>query len=313
MLIDSSKVDSSVELFTAYKAKSTCAMFLLSLALFLVLPETNSQMYFFAPQYYFYPVALFLFTSHFAQKLNKTSVSLILWVIATTFFCYSGFEVLYSLLPSTSDWIETGHQYEQFWREIISYGGNRSLQLIPICILAGILYFCFKKNWRHRVQKGDLQAETSLLGQKQIMPWRKVCLRVSFYIVLITAAFVLLKGHASYDHMKLLLFGAKLFGGAINSLVEELLFRGLLQPFFELAVGPRLANLLQAIFFSIIHYGFIESFSLADIMPELIKFVLYLGIGLFLGRAARETDGLLIPWYFHFFITSAIWFTIGMK
>jgi membrane protease YdiL (CAAX protease family) len=309
--IDSSKIDFTVDVFSDNKDISVYIMFLLSLALFLFVPENTSDAYFFAPRFYFYPVAFFLFISKLAQTFKKSSVALISWTIAAMFFCYGAFEVLYSCLPGIK--VSKDAEYEQFWNEIISYGGNRSLQLIPIVLLAGILYFRFKNFWRHRLKKGDLHAETSLLGQNQIMPWSRVCLRVSFYIALITIAFVFLKGVAEYDFIKLQLFGARLFGGAVNSLVEELLFRGLLQPIFELAAGPGLANLLQAFLFSIIHYGFVESLSFSDIMPELIKLLLYLGIGLFLGKAARETDGLVIPWYFHFFITSAIWLTIGFN
>lgn len=47
--------------------------------------------------------------------------------------------------------------------------------------------------------------------------------------------------------------------------------------------------------------------------PELGRLLLYVGIGLFLGRAARETQGIAIPWLFHFLITAAIWTLITLR
>ena len=196
---------------------------------------------------------------------------------------------------------------------MIAYGGNRSLQIIPISLLALIMAFQLKSRWRHRLKAGNPSAETTILGDKQPMPWKQVGLRVTFYFALVTVGFLASKGFASWNAGHATFLTTRLAGGAANSLVEELLFRGLLQPVFEIVIAPGAANIVQAVLFSVIHYGFIETFSFAEIFPELVKLLLYFGIGLFLGRAARETDGLLIPWFFHFIVTSAIWVILAQR
>lgn len=284
---------------------------LLGGALFFALPAPDSPVYFGAAPYYLIPVVILSMVSIVAGKLGRPSAALTTWASATTFFCFGCFEVLYSWLPDVAHSIKPDSAMTLFLRELVAYGGNRSLQIMPIAMLAIIMAFLLKNQWRHRLKAGNPSAETTVLGEREVMPWKRAAMRISFYLALVSVAFIVAKGSAGWNAGKAALFSAKLAGGAANSLVEELLFRGLLQPVFEIAMGPGIANLLQAAFFSIIHYGFIETLSFAEIFPELVKFVLYLGIGLFLGRAARETDGLLIPWLFHFLITSAIWLTIS--
>ncbi|EKD81958.1 MAG: hypothetical protein ACD_39C01550G0003 [uncultured bacterium] len=291
-------------------ATSCITLSLLGAALFFTLPAPESPVYFGAAPYYLLPVVFLSLVSMLAGKLGRPSVALTTWASATTFFCFGCFEVLYTWFPDVARSIKPDSAMTSFLRELVAYGGNRSLQIIPISLLAFIMAFQLKSQWRHRLKTGNPSAETTILGEKEIMPWKRAGMRISFYLALVSVAFIAVKGFADWNAGKAALFSARLAGGAANSLVEELLFRGLLQPVFEIVMGPGIANLLQAAFFAIIHYGFIETLSFAEIFPELVKFVLYLGIGLFLGRAARETDGLLIPWFFHFLITSAIWLTI---
>ncbi|EKD83919.1 MAG: hypothetical protein ACD_39C00372G0003 [uncultured bacterium] len=290
---------------------SGISLSLLGAALFFALPATDSPVYFASAPYYLLPIVILSLASIVGGKIGRPSVALATWACATTFFCFGCFEVLYSWLPDVARSIKPDSAMTLFLRELVAYGGNRSLQVMPIAMLAIMMAFLMKNQWRHRLKAGNPSAETTILGEKEIMPWKRAAMRISFYLALVSVAFIVAKGSAGWNTGKVALFSAKLAGGAANSLVEELLFRGLLQPVFEIVMGPGIANLLQAAFFSIIHYGFIETLSFAEIFPELVKFVLYLGIGLFLGRAARETDGLLIPWLFHFLITSAIWLTIS--
>jgi membrane protease YdiL (CAAX protease family) len=290
--------------------RSLALMFAIGAVAFFALPAEQTTHYFFAAPYYLLPFAVLAIVVMISERLHHASITLTAWASATTVFCYGCFEVIYSWLPNGAALIPVGTPAAAFWQELINYCGNRSLQLIPIALLALIMAKHLKGNWQHRLKIGNLSAETRILGEKQPMPWSKVVVRIFFYFMLVTVGFIVSKGVGDWTTGHSLTYAAKLAGGAANSLVEELLFRGLLMPVFELVLAPGAANLLQAIFFSIIHYGFIESFSLAEVLPELVKLIAYVGIGLFLGRAARETEGLLIPWLFHFIITSAIWLTI---
>ena len=285
-------------------------MLVVGVPVFFVLPAGPTSHYFFAAPYYLLPFTVLALLAMAGERMQKPSLTLPAWSSATVFFCYGCFETLYSWLPGGAALIPADAPAAAFWRELISYAGNRSLQLLPIALLALIIATQLKTGWRHRLKIGDTSAETGILGEKQPMPWSKVVVRIFFYFMLVTVGFTVTKGVGGWTVGHSMAYGAKLAGGAANSLVEELLFRGLLQPVFELVLPPGTANVLQAIFFSVIHYGFIESFRFAGVLPELIKLLIYVGIGLFLGRAARETDGLLIPWLFHFIITSAIWLTL---
>lgn len=290
--------------------KSLGLMLAIGVPMFFALPAGQTSRYFFSAPYYLLPFAILALLALAGERMQKQSIALTAWASAATFFCYGCFEAIYSWFPSGAALVPADAPAAVFWRELINYAGNRSLQLIPIALLALILAKQLKAGWRHRLRTGDPSTETSILGEKQPMSWSKVGIRIFFYFMLVTVGFLLTKGIGGWTTGHSLSYGAKLAGGAANSLVEELLFRGLLQPVFELVLPPGTANVLQAIFFSVIHYGFIESFSFAEVLPELVKLIIYVGIGLFLGRAARETDGLLIPWLFHFIITSAIWLTI---
>jgi len=291
-------------------SRSLGLMLIIGAPVFFLLPAGPTSHYFFAAPYYLLPFTVLALLAMAGERMQKPSISLTAWASAATFFCYGCFETLYSWLPGGAAMVPADAPAAVFWRELINYAGNRSLQLIPIALLALIMAKQLKAGWRHRLKVGDTSVNTDVLGEKQLMSWSKVVVRIFFYFMLVTVGFLVTKGVGGWTAGHSMAYGAKLAGGAANSLVEELLFRGLLMPVFELVLPPGTANVLQAIFFSVIHYGFIESFTFAEVLPELVKLIIYVGIGLFLGRAARETDGLLIPWLFHFIITSAIWLTI---
>ncbi len=302
--------DSAVSATAGSCGISLALMLVVGVPAFFLLPAASTSHYFFAAPYYLLPFVVLALIAMAGERMQKPSITLPAWSSAAVFFCYGCFETLYSWLPDGVALVPADAHFAAFWRELISYAGNRSLQLIPIALLAVIMAKQLKANWRHRLKPGNPSAETDILGEKQPMSWSKVGLRIFFYFMLVTVGFLVTKGVGGWTIGHSVAYGAKLAGGAANSLVEELLFRGLLQPVFELVLPPGTANLLQAIFFSVIHYGFIESFTFAEVLPELVKLIIYIGIGLFLGRAARETDGLPIPWLFHFIITSAIWLTL---
>ncbi len=291
-------------------SRSLLLMLVIGVPVYFALPARQTSHYFFAAPYYLLPFVVLALLAMAGERIQKPSITLPAWASATVFFCYGCFETLYSWLPGGAALVPADAPAAVFWRELLNYAGNRSLQMLPIALLALIVAKQLKAGWRHRLKIGDPSAETGILGEKQPMSWSKVVVRIFFYFMLVTVGFLVTKGIGGWTAGHSLSYGAKLAGGAANSLVEELLFRGLLQPVFELVLPPGTANILQAIFFSVIHYGFIESFTFAEILPELVKLIIYVGIGLFLGRAARETDGLLIPWLFHFIITSAIWLTL---
>lgn len=283
----------------------------LTMIAFFLLPAKDVSAYFFAPRYYLYPLTIFFFLSLAGNFWNRPAISIVCGAIAATFFAYGIFEIIYSWLPNLKPLINPESEHSVFWLEMISYAGNRGLQIIPITLLAVLLFISMKSQWRHRLCCGNPSAETTLTGQ--IMTWKKLTIRIAFYFLLVTAAFIFVKSQGTFEAKQFQLLSARIVGGATNSMIEELLFRGLLQPIFELALPPGAANLIQATFFSVIHFGYIGSFNAAEIVPELLKLILFLLIGLFLGRAARETEGIFLPWLFHFVITSAIWFTLTIK
>lgn len=283
----------------------------LTLVALFLLPADNDSAYFFAPRYYLYPLTFFFFLSMAGKIFGKRAISIVCGAIAATFFAYGIFETLYSWLPDLKPLIDPNSEHSTFWFEMISYPGNRGLQMVPITLLATFLFVSMKSQWRHRLRFGNPSVETTLTGQ--VMTWKKLTVRIAFYFLLVTAAFIAVKSQGNFEAKQFQLLSARIVGGATNSMIEELLFRGLLQPIFELALPPGAANLIQATFFSVIHFGYIDSFSAADAIPELIKLALFLLIGLFLGRAARETEGIFLPWLYHFIITSAIWLTLTIK
>jgi len=276
-------------------------------------PVLFTTPYFFSLRAFAGIVACFSITGIICERLEKTSAALISGMIAATFFVYGCFEVVYALLPSPAGWVEPQSGWYPLWRELYSYAGNRALQVIPIAALAGLLAFHFPRLWQHRCRIGQPDSPTTILGSSQPQSWKQVAGRLAFYLTIVTVGFLVARGGGSEGSGRLMLFCGRLIGGTTNSLIEELLFRGILQPVFESVISLGAANALQAVFFAVIHFGYVETLTVAALAPEVGRILLYTGIGWFLGRAARETNGLLIPWFFHALVTAAIWVLLTVQ
>lgn len=79
-----------------------------------------------------------------------------------------------------------------------------------------------------------------------------------------------------------------LFELAVRAFQEETLFRGFLQAAFENRFGPRTANVLQALAFSIAHIGYIPT-------PEWPLYVLAFALGIVFGGVRMRRGRLLSP------------------
>ena len=64
----------------------------------------------------------------------------------------------------------------------------------------------------------------------------------------------------------------------IIPIIEELLFRGFLQSFFQGLVGPKIAIFLAALLFSIFHYSAEQGFTNIELMSGLFLYAIFLGI-----------------------------------
>lgn len=274
---------------------------------FLLLPLRSTDPYFFAPGTFLSIVIVFSVISGALAQFERFTAALTCGVITIVFFAYGCFEVVYAGLPSAKHWVDPASPAFSFWNELRSYAGNRALQLIPIALTGFLIARFLGRHWRHRVRTGTAGAETTILGGSQAQSWKKVAGRIAAYMSIAVIGFLVARGVNTGGSDRLVLYAARLIGGSVNSFVEELLFRGVLQPVFETLLSAGAANTLQALFFSVIHFGFIGRWTVAEVAPELVKLLLYTGIGLFLGRAARETNGLLVSWFFHALITAAIW------
>ncbi len=286
----------------------------LSFFLFLPFPSGHVPPYFFDPRTYV-PVVVFLsLLAAFFVGFNRFAAGLFTGIVAVVFFAYGCLEVVFSYLPPPeTGWVSPPTPWMVFTRELYNYAGNRALQILPIAIVGVLLSRFLSRHWRHRLQLGQVNAETTILGGAQAQPWKQVAARLAAYMSIVLIGFLAARGVTTGGSERLLLFSSRLIGGSVNSLVEELLFRGILQPVFETFVTLGAANALQAGFFAVIHFGYIESMTLSAVAPEVGRILLYTLIGWFLGRAARETNGLLVPWFFHALITASIWVLLTVQ
>lgn len=240
---------------------------------------------------------------------RRPAAAWLLQLVATWAAAYGLLELVHGLLPTTLDPQLAGPVYERTIKNGVNYILDRAFQYPFIALYAlAVLGQCgpgFTTWWRW----GDLARETTVLGAENPMPWGRVLLRLGVVMALATAAllFTDLRQREGFalGPAETFLALALLVGSFNNALVEELLYRGVLQPALLRRFGAGAANHLQAILFSLLHLSFtyIEPM---DVAKDLGFFVIYYAIGLFLGRAARESDGLAAPTALHFFITAAI-------
>jgi len=101
--------------------------------------------------------------------------------------------------------------------------------------------------------------------------------------------------HGTLDFNRYLsLTPALLVVAGTNAFLEELLFRGLLMSKLNIAFGPYLATLLQAVIFASWHVGitytpFVLVFIVLDVFP----------LGLIAGYLTRSSGSILPSWLFH--------------
>jgi membrane protease YdiL (CAAX protease family) len=145
-------------------------------------------------------------------------------------------------------------------------------------------------------------------------PWRAVLLRLGAATVLLEVAFLAVRG-AMWDPQGLAILVPIGAGMLLTAMWEEALFRGLLRPLAESALGARAGNLLQALLFSALHLApaMVHSFSPELAAREAFRFLLWVVLGWFFGLAARETKGLAVPVALHFVLGFAIYVSLVFR
>ena len=97
-------------------------------------------------------------------------------------------------------------------------------------------------------------------------------------------------------NLKLMMFG--IIGALFVSIIEEVLFRGVLFEHLKKYHKINIAISLQALFFGLTHFLNLSSFSQ---IPAILVQVLYTAfLGIILGIIYRKTNNLIIPIVFHF-------------
>jgi membrane protease YdiL (CAAX protease family) len=247
-----------------------------------------------------------------ARQAQRPAASTTFWIFGATFLAYAAMELVYQRMTLRLPLTGTSPAAVAFLGQVNGYVLDRSYQYFAILALWLLLRLALAPTWTSRVQPGDPRQETTILGGDQPMPWSRVARRLTAMIILLAGAGAFLRFTGTFDGRLAALLGGRFLGGFNNSLIEEIVFRGLLLPAFLLPLGPTGANWLQAAFFSVNHYSFIEEWALLPVAIESCRLLFYLGIGWFLGRSTLETGGIGISTYLHFLITAAIWTTLTL-
>ncbi|RCK80987.1 MAG: hypothetical protein OZSIB_2364 [Candidatus Ozemobacter sibiricus] len=247
-----------------------------------------------------------------ARQAQRPAASTTLWIFGATFLAYAAMELVYQRITLRLPLTGTSPAAVAFLGQVNDYVLDRSYQYLAILALWLLLRQALSPTWTSRVRMGDPRHETTILGGDQPMTWSRVARRLTVMIALLAGAGAFLRLAGTFDGRTAALLGGRFLGGFNNSLIEEIVFRGLLLPAFLLPLGPTEANWLQAGFFSIIHYSFIEEWALMPVAIESSRLLFYLGIGWFLGRSTLDTGGIGISTYLHFLITAAIWTTLTL-
>ncbi len=277
------------------------ALFMLSL------PEAVGKTpYFFGKRVFLCLFFGFFLWSELFQTRKGRGGSQAAGIFGLTFFSYAIMELVFEKVPLALPIPGSGSSIKAFVENLNGYFLDRSFQFVAILVLWLGLRFSFPGMFRSNVRIGEIGAGTSVLGGSEPMAWWKVALRIGLMILFLGSANAALRFSSATPEM-MGLFGGRLLGGFNNSLIEEIVFRGLLLPAFVLATGPKPANILQAAFFSIIHFSYLEEWFGWPAVVESVKLILYFGIGYLFGRAALETRGIGVSTFLHALITGAIW------
>lgn len=214
-------------------------------------------------------------------------------------FCYLLVEILYNVFTFN---LKTGNPgLLPLINNFNIYFLNRSYQWLPLILLIFIL-FPNKKAWQESlIHFGDVKAPSDLTANKR--SWFYF-LSFWFFAIIISALIMVHQKSAGVIWGKAAYYSLiPLFLGAMNnSLIEEVLFRGVFLSRFSEVSGPVRGNLLQAVLFSFMHFS-VELGGARMIMQT----ILFLFLGWFWGKSALQTKGILIPFLMHSTLVMAMW------
>ncbi|HFD87630.1 MAG TPA: CPBP family intramembrane metalloprotease [Gammaproteobacteria bacterium] len=144
---------------------------------------------------------------------------------------------------------------------------------------------------------GDIGASAGpvpLFGIKEGESWLSLGLSLSFFITLVTAAFMYFQVRAGGISMESLipLIGWVLLFSLTNSLSEELIFRvGIVSALYD-AVSPEYIMIISAVIFGLAHYGGMPSGLVGVFLAGLLGWLLM--------KSVLETQGIFWAWFIHF-------------
>ena len=192
-------------------------------------------------------------------------------------------------------------------RDLIGFVLFRLWFLIPLALLMGGVALLFRPapgEAAPRLGWGDWSVESRIFGRNEkLQPWSRELFRGYLGFILILGLFLQLGvGFAPIAEGRLLaLWWAVLVAALVNAAVEEIVYRGFLQPaFIRLGgVGPGLWT--TGMMFGLLHWGL--SVGILAALPT----SLLIGLGsVAWGKAAYETRGLGWPIAAHFMIDVAV-------
>ncbi|MBF0500867.1 MAG: CPBP family intramembrane metalloprotease [Candidatus Riflebacteria bacterium] len=257
-----------------------------------------------------FAVAALLLTSLFfgTTFIRQYGIAHAVGVVSFAALGYAVMELFYDHISIAFDFRNIAPPVLQpFFTQINEYILDRSYQYVAVAVLFGGLSFALGRDFIHALRIGNLDTETTILGKEAPMPWKRALMRIAALIAGVTIVSLVICPTLQISDRHLALYVALLLGGLNNSLIEELVFRGLLQPAFSLRLQPETAIIVQAVLFSVVHYSYIGDGTWAPIIQEVSRLFIYAGIGLVFGQATRETSGIGVSTSLHFLITSAIW------
>lgn len=278
----------------------------ITLILILIFPSSRTPYLFGVPAFAIATLILsgICFATNFVLK--RQIITHVFGVLSIASLSYALMEVVYAFVPLKLN-IKVAGASQYFFSQIDSYILDRSYQYIAIGFMFLGLWLALGKGFTEVLRFGDLSEETTVLGSKTPMTWKRALLRISFMLTGLTILAMAIRPSLQISSAHIFLFVALLIGGFNNSLIEEIVFRGLLQPAFTKKMSPESAIKLQAVIFSVVHWSYVGDGTWSPVLNESVRLILYIGIGLLFGRAARETKGIGVSTILHFLITSAIW------
>jgi|GEM_PF-378814 len=177
---------------------------------------------------------------------------------------------------------------------------------VGAALLAGLPRKALSLAW------GDPGAEAVSLGGGT--RWGAVLARLAGATAVVLVAFLFVRG-SSWDSGGPAILVPIAIGMALTAISEETLFRGLLRPLAERAIGSRAGNSLQALLFGALHLSptlMLESTAELG-LREAVRFGLWVVLGWFFGLAARDTRGLAVPMVLHTVLGVAIYVTLVFR